>query len=234
MTNPEPSPAAASDDITARARIRDAALALFAERGFAASSIREVAKAAGVSPGLVQHHFGTKDALREACDAYAVATFRETKQSAFRPENLADSAFLSTAYARTLPAVRYLARALAEGSPGATLLFDQMAAMFLEEMRDDGSLSDVRTADPEAFATVLTAHTLGAMVLHHHISRRLGEDMLTPIGHPRVGRAMLEISSQPLASPLLAQSGTSALTTFEAGRGASAAQPARQEGETHD
>jgi AcrR family transcriptional regulator len=116
MTDPSTQPASALDDLTARARIRDAALALFAERGFAASSIREIAKAAGVSPGLVQHHFGTKDALREACDAHAVVTFRETRQSTFQVERLADPGFVAAAYARTLPVVRYLARALAEGS----------------------------------------------------------------------------------------------------------------------
>jgi AcrR family transcriptional regulator len=230
MTDPSTQPASALDDLTARARIRDAALALFAERGFAASSIREIAKAAGVSPGLVQHHFGTKDALREACDAHAVVTFRETRQSTFQVERLADPGFVAAAYARTLPVVRYLARALAEGSRGATLLFDQLAAMYREEMAEGGSMSGVQTSDPEAFVTVLAAQHLGAMVLHRHISRRLGEDMLTSAGHPRVGRAMLEISSQTLASPLLAQAGISAFATFETAQSESGGEP----GESHD
>ena len=43
-------------------------MALFAERGVDAVSVRDVASAAGVSPGLVVHHFGTKQALREAVD----------------------------------------------------------------------------------------------------------------------------------------------------------------------
>src|SRR5579885_743136 len=41
-------------DLTAAARIREAALRLFAERGVSAASIRDVAKAAGVSAGAVQ------------------------------------------------------------------------------------------------------------------------------------------------------------------------------------
>ena len=56
------------DDLTARARIRNAALRLFAQCGVERTSIRAIAREAGVSSGLVQHHFGTKGALRAACD----------------------------------------------------------------------------------------------------------------------------------------------------------------------
>lgn len=54
------------DDLTLSARIREAALSLVAERGAAATSIRMVAKAAGVSPGAVTHHYRTKDDLLAA------------------------------------------------------------------------------------------------------------------------------------------------------------------------
>src|SRR5699024_9797298 len=63
------------EDLTSRARIRDAALAQFAEHGTKGATIRGIAAAAGVSPGLVQHHFGSKDALRESCDKYVIDTF---------------------------------------------------------------------------------------------------------------------------------------------------------------
>ncbi|MCW3019463.1 MAG: hypothetical protein JWN10_1771, partial [Solirubrobacterales bacterium] len=39
-------------DLTAKARIRDAAMELFGAKGVAASSMRAVAGVAGVSPGL--------------------------------------------------------------------------------------------------------------------------------------------------------------------------------------
>ena len=57
---------ATAGDLTAKARIRNAAFALYAAKGFEATSIREVAKAADVTPGLVVHHFGNKDGLRRA------------------------------------------------------------------------------------------------------------------------------------------------------------------------
>ncbi|MGW1227387.1 TetR/AcrR family transcriptional regulator [Streptomyces sp. NPDC001478] len=45
----------------ARTRILDAARAEFAERGYDKTSVRGIAKAAGVDPALVHHYFGTKD-----------------------------------------------------------------------------------------------------------------------------------------------------------------------------
>ncbi|WP_084129057.1 TetR/AcrR family transcriptional regulator [Demequina sp. NBRC 110055] len=43
--------------------ILDAATRLFAERGYTASSVRDVAAAAGISEAGLRHHFGTKVAL---------------------------------------------------------------------------------------------------------------------------------------------------------------------------
>ena len=46
-----------------RQAILDAALLLFAEHGFAATSTRRIARDAGVSEGLIFHHFPTKQQL---------------------------------------------------------------------------------------------------------------------------------------------------------------------------
>ncbi|WP_236246301.1 TetR family transcriptional regulator [Streptomyces sp. CC210A] len=45
----------------ARERILEAARAEFAQRGYDKTSVRGIAKAAGVDPALVHHYFGTKD-----------------------------------------------------------------------------------------------------------------------------------------------------------------------------
>lgn len=47
----------------ARRRLIDAASALFAERGYADSSVAAIGDAAGTSRGLVNHHFGSKENL---------------------------------------------------------------------------------------------------------------------------------------------------------------------------
>src|SRR5687768_16547033 len=55
-------------DLTTKALIRDTAMRLFADHGVGATSLRAVAKAADVSPGLVVHHFGSKEGLCRAVD----------------------------------------------------------------------------------------------------------------------------------------------------------------------
>ncbi|MFF2383348.1 TetR/AcrR family transcriptional regulator [Streptomyces sp. NPDC058108] len=46
-----------------RDRIRDAAVAAFAERGYDGVGLREIARRAGVDPRLVGHYFGSKEGL---------------------------------------------------------------------------------------------------------------------------------------------------------------------------
>ena len=48
---------------TTKATIWTAAAALFAERGYAATSVRDIAAAAGVDPALIIRHFGSKESL---------------------------------------------------------------------------------------------------------------------------------------------------------------------------
>ncbi|MFA7514520.1 MAG: helix-turn-helix domain-containing protein, partial [Mycolicibacterium vanbaalenii] len=72
-----------ADDLTAAARIRDAAIDLFGRDGFAVG-VRSIASAADVSPGLVIHHFGSKDGLRKACDDFVAETVRASKSEAIQ------------------------------------------------------------------------------------------------------------------------------------------------------
>jgi AcrR family transcriptional regulator len=57
--------------------ILDAALRAFAARGFAATSLRDVAAASGTTHGLIRHHFGAKDAVWRAAVDRAVARFAD-------------------------------------------------------------------------------------------------------------------------------------------------------------
>jgi AcrR family transcriptional regulator len=53
------------DSEQTKAEIMRAARQLFAERGILAVSVRDVAKAAGVTHGLIHHYFGTKEQLTQ-------------------------------------------------------------------------------------------------------------------------------------------------------------------------
>ncbi|MGV8955377.1 MAG: TetR/AcrR family transcriptional regulator [Cypionkella sp.] len=54
-------------------QVLDAALAVFVEKGFAATKVEDIAKRAGVSKGLVYLYFSSKDALIEGIVARALA-----------------------------------------------------------------------------------------------------------------------------------------------------------------
>lgn len=58
-----------------RQQVLDAAEQLFAERGFAGTSMRELAKASGVSQALIHHHFGRKRDLYNAVKERLVQRF---------------------------------------------------------------------------------------------------------------------------------------------------------------
>ena len=66
----------ANGDLTAKARIRNAAFELYAAKGEANTSVREVAQAAGVTHGLVVHHFVNKEGLHRAVQQHVVDLLR--------------------------------------------------------------------------------------------------------------------------------------------------------------
>jgi AcrR family transcriptional regulator len=70
-------PRASGEDLTAKARIRNAAMDLYAEHGEDRTSMRAIAAAAGVTAGLLVHHFGTKDRLRDAVEQLVVDYFAQ-------------------------------------------------------------------------------------------------------------------------------------------------------------
>lgn len=208
-----------ADDLTGRARVRDAALLQFAEHGMKGATIRGIARAAGVSPALVQHHFGTKEALRQACDEYAIAAIREIKEESLRG-GMSDPGFLAIAMRTALPIQRYLARALTDGSPAAMALYDEVVA-YTEELLEDGrpGVAKPRTDDLHAYAAVMTTMSFGVMVLHEHLSRALGANTLTTEGYPRMALAMLEILDDDLMSPELSEQARTALKNMLAAGG---------------
>ncbi len=211
MAHPVGNPA--FDDLTARARIRDAALRLFAERGVDGATIRDIAKAAGVSAGLVRHHFGSKEALRDACDSYALDQLLRIKEQAVVEGQVANPAFLPAVHPTVLLLNRYLARSMVDGSPAAASLFDQTVEATEQWIARHNP--DI-TADPRAYAAVLVAMQVGPLVMHDHLSRALGADILTPAGSLRMGRAMIDLHSHSLLSSELAAQAHAAYDRLQA------------------
>jgi AcrR family transcriptional regulator len=184
----------APEDLTARARIRDAALVMFAERGTEKATIRDIAGAAGVSAGLVRHHFGSKDELRDVCDAYALDRIMELKDRALT-SGFGDLSFLGGQDPEFLGLYRYFARALLDGSTAAAAMFDRMVVLAEQWVLDHRP--DV-TTDPRGYAAVLVSMQLGMLGMHDHLSRAVGGDMLTVDGYVRTTRALIDMHSTAL------------------------------------
>jgi len=65
-----------------RARLLNAAAQLFAERGFARVTVRDICRKARANVAAVNYHFGGKDGLYLAVIETAIATMRETTNEA--------------------------------------------------------------------------------------------------------------------------------------------------------
>lgn len=178
-------------DLTPRARIRDAAVVRFGQRGFAGTSLRQIADDASVSPALILHHFGSKEGLRDACDAHVVRSFLSEKDmpmGADAARLIRDA--LDSPELRGTP-LDYLARMLADDSPASDHLFDAFLAgtrSMLSGQIDAGMMR--AQSDLDATAIYLTVYGLGPILLRRHLARAFGEEALTT--------ALLERSTIPV------------------------------------
>lgn len=166
---PEVATRPGDDDLTARARILAAAVHGFGTTGVEGTTIRDIAVAAGVSVGLIHHHFGSKARLRDAADdALLAAIDRSCRLS---DAGGSDDTVVARALSRIgVPMVRYLAQGLACDSSAAARAFDRLAA------HQDAALSnpgDPRTTGGRhpAYVADITAMQAGRVLLWDHVQR---------------------------------------------------------------
>ena len=155
-----------AEDLSTRARIREAAVRRFALDGFGVS-VRALAADAGVSAALVIHHVGSKDALRDECDAHVLRTLRDLQQRSV--VGAAPAALLAelAAVEEHAPLAGYVVQALLAGGDLAIAFLDAMAAdaeVYLEEAVAAGTIRPSR--DPAARARFLVSVGLGALLVH--------------------------------------------------------------------
>lgn len=154
-----------SEDLTARARIRDAAITVFGKHGFDAP-LRLIAEHAGVSPALVIHHYGSKVKLRVVADDHVSALIAEAKTEFIAdqaPGTLLTQLAQLDDYAWILG---YLMKSVATGGALAQAMFDQMvsdAETYIDLGVRAGTLTPSR--DPAARARMLAAMGLGSLLL---------------------------------------------------------------------
>ncbi|HET8616822.1 MAG TPA: TetR family transcriptional regulator [Actinomycetales bacterium] len=193
----------ADDDLTARATIRNAALQLFADLGPDAVSVRAIASAAGVSPALVLHHFGSKAGLREAVNRYAAdridVLIAESEQGAAElfATGSADAiaGLFAAAFPPDSPLVAYLRRLLLTGDQAGVdmfrrwfsdslAMFDEMAAAGLATPSDD----------PPVRAAFMLAADMALLLLREPLAAVLGFDPMSRDGLRRWAAEVAQIT----------------------------------------
>ncbi|HEY6647342.1 MAG TPA: TetR/AcrR family transcriptional regulator [Mycobacterium sp.] len=177
--------AVSADERSSIERIRSAALRSFATYGASATSLRTVAEAAGVSVGLVQHHFTNKAGLIKAVDDHVMAIVVEliAQPIPAPPEDsIAEMGSRVTRFMAGYPdAVDYVGRALIDGSPLGTTIFDTLAAFGMARWSQRKERGEVRPDVDLTWAALNSlVLALGAMILRGHLERQLPEPFTTP------------------------------------------------------
>ncbi|MBP1054301.1 TetR family transcriptional regulator [Rhodococcus qingshengii] len=167
-------PRASFNDLTAKAKIRNAALDLYAERGEDRVSMRAVAAAANVTVGLVQHHFKTKDGLRNAVEQLIVDYHAQALADTPRDGMPAEVAAARDQAVRTMledhpPVVNYLRRALLDLAAGEGKLLARLTELSRNEVAKLRMAGIASTSKSEA------EQVIGLMI------RQLGHLFLQPM-----------------------------------------------------
>lgn len=156
-----------------RERLLDAAISLFAERGYAATSIREIVEAAGVTKPALYYYYQSKEgifrAILEEVERRALEIVAGSAATRGSTRERIERLFLSmhALFEREKTAVRFLNAVMwgpAQGIPRCDLLsihekFRREVERLVAQGIADGELRAVRPGD--------VARTLLAIISHH-------------------------------------------------------------------
>ncbi|MEW6974153.1 TetR/AcrR family transcriptional regulator [Trueperella pyogenes] len=164
-----------NDDLTAKARLREAAIELIAQDE--PTTARSVAELAGVSPGLIRHHYGSMKELISACDRHIANLIRQSKEDSVASGTSVDVLQkLHSIGEQHL--VSYLAHRLVQGGKEIDSLIDLMAqdaAAYIQQAIDVGIMRPVK--DVDVLAKMAIIYSLGSLTLHKHLDRLLHVDV---------------------------------------------------------
>jgi TetR/AcrR family transcriptional regulator, regulator of cefoperazone and chloramphenicol sensitivity len=191
MLNMSSVPGGLEEDLTARAKIRNAAVAHFVRDGFQKANVRAIAAAAAVSVGLVFHHFGNKDGLRKACDEYVLQLMSARARSAGTADLL--GVYLADPEEYRL-LVRYMARAIQEDAPAAATFVDRVVVESEAIFRAGAADGSMRpSSDPRALGVLSVLISMAVLTMPPPLARALGHDDFGPEVLRRLTVPMLEL-----------------------------------------
>ncbi len=174
-------------------------MGLFAERGYASVTVRQVAAAAGVSPALVIHHYGSKERLRAVIDE-RVGTFVETLLADLERAPADGGASVAQLFADRLerePAMAgYMRRLLSDGSQAGLAMFGRLYQATRAGMHQLEQAGVVRAAGDDAVRDAfLLCNDLAVVLLRPHITHATGIDPLSRDGLARWSAEVFDVYS---------------------------------------
>jgi len=162
--SPRPDSPRPDSDLTARARIREAAISCFAAEGFGAS-FATIARSAGVSPGLITHHFGSKAALRAECDAEVLRRYLALKTDGLANPSGSLLDFFADASV-VAPLLVYILRAVQAGGRGAREFLEHLVDTAREAIKPAVEAGLVRPSrDEESRVRYLIYQSIGGLLV---------------------------------------------------------------------
>jgi len=179
---------------SSKPRLVEVATALFAKDGFQSTSLRAIAKEAGVSPALLVHHFGSRDQLIETCITETLGELVGTKMDMIaRPLSESLDEWRSD-LGQNVVKLDFFRQVMLFGGKNATILFDRMVKeakqMLLAEI-ESGNMRKVQ--NPDDTALVMTMHGLAPLILKEQVDSTLGGSFFNPEVGVRLAAASLEI-----------------------------------------
>ncbi|MGD9794365.1 MAG: TetR/AcrR family transcriptional regulator [Acidimicrobiia bacterium] len=190
-----------ADEVTARARIRDAAFQLVAERGVQGATLRAIAEIAGVSSALVVHHYGSKQGVLDEVGAW-VLEILDTAVDLVDDDTETANAERMEAYARLFLDVPHLAgyvrRMVLDDSDSGVLWFESMVDNTVQLLRRREALGKARrSSDVRAEALLLNVMGLGPILLPRHLMHIFG-DTTMDVATQRWNKAASELFGSAL------------------------------------
>lgn len=177
-----------------RSQLIEVATNAFARDGIAATSLRAVAKEAGVSPALIVHHFGSREKLIEECIIKGLGLWVSEKQE-FVDVSLSTSlAQWQNALDKHGSKLQFFRQVLLAGGEPANILFSRMvqeAEMMVSAQIDKGQMRKVENRHD--LALLMTLHGLAPLIMQNQVNNHLGGSFLDPEFGGRLAAANLEI-----------------------------------------
>jgi AcrR family transcriptional regulator len=164
--------------IDTRANLIEVATNAFARDGFATTSLRSIAKEAGVSPALVVHHFGSREKLVEECIVKSLGLWVSEKQQFV-------DVSLSTSLSQWQSSVdqhgsklQFFRQVLLAGGEPANILFSRMvqeAQMVIDSQVEKGQIRKLENRDD--LALLMTLNGLAPLLLQEQMANLLGQSL---------------------------------------------------------